>query len=445
MIAFAALALLFTACRKDEDVTDIDLQIPDSEEVADVDALGIVTDIDGNALPGTTVQLYERGGKLIGETQTDAQGRFEMKNLPASQDILIVDAGKENYHHATRLVTATAGELDNLHLKLASAAAFPNPVSFNPGDTTFLVLQGKVVDGSNLGVPSFAITFANGEPYHIAVADDEGNFEVFAPIGETFDLLLFQSCGGEFYNEVLGPFFADQDLGDFVAPDVNIFLLNGTLLDCGGNPVANGYALIDWSEGVSSQAQTGPDGFFSAVLLDCQSINPVIKVTGYDLGAGNVSDPVEVPFNSANMDAGTLTVCNIDESFLNFDLDGTTYNFQPFLAYVVEDSITDPSTGQTTFGEITTMIYQSTDGQNSAIIEVAGATPGTYFVRSLLFVLDGQPIGAVSNDPSVFTVTGTFDVHGNVPNGIVEGSFGGSFLGLTGQQIINGTFKARQQ
>jgi hypothetical protein len=222
-------------------------------------------------------------------------------------------------------------------------------------------------------------------------------------------------------------------------------MLSGTLLDCGGSPVSNGYALIDWSEGVSTQAQTGPDGFFSTTIFDCQSISSVIKVTGYDLDANTVSDPIEVPFNSANMDAGTLTTCNTDESNLSFDLDGTTYNFQPFLAYVVEDSITDPNTGQTTFGELTTMIYQSTDGQNSVVIEVAGAAPGTYFVRSLLLVLNGQPIGAVSNDPSLFTVTGTFDVHDNVSNSIVEGSFGGTFVDLTGQRTINGTFKARQQ
>ncbi len=445
MTAFAALMLLFTACRKDEDVSDIDLQIPGSEEVVKINALGLVTDIDGNPLPGTTVQLYERGGKLIGETQTNAQGRFEMEDVPATQQSFLVDAGKENYHHSTRLVTTTDDDLSNIHLKLAANTAFPGQVVFNPSDTTFLVLQGTIVDNSNFGVPSFAITLYQGEPYHIAVADEEGDFEVFAPVGETFNLMLFQACGGEFYNEELGPFFADQNLGNFTAPDVNIFLLNGTLLDCSGSPVSNGYAIVDWSNGVSTTAHTGPDGFFSVALFDCQTINPVITVTGYNLADNTVSDPVDVPFNSANMDAGTLTVCNQDVSSVTFELDGTSYTFQPFLAFVVEDSITNPSTGQTTFGEVTILIYNSTNGQNNVIVEVAGATPGTHFVRSLLLVIDGQSFSPLSSDPGVFDVDASFTVHDNVPNGIVEGSFNGTFVDFSGQRSVSGTFKARQQ
>ncbi|MEZ4963451.1 MAG: hypothetical protein R2830_26755 [Saprospiraceae bacterium] len=122
-----------------------------------------------------------------------------MLDLHTSQNLLLIDAGKENYQHASRLVEAAGKELGNVHLKLAATNAFPIVVSFNPSDTTFLVLEGKGIDNSNVGVPSFAITFVNNEPYHIAVADDEGNFEVFAPVGETFDLVLYQACGGEFY------------------------------------------------------------------------------------------------------------------------------------------------------------------------------------------------------------------------------------------------------
>jgi len=79
------------------------------------------------------------------------------------------------------------------------------------------------------------------------------------------------------------------------------------------------------------------------------------------------------------------------------------------------------------------------------VIEVAGAAPGTYFVRSLLFVLEGQSSSPLSSDPGVFDVNSTFTVHDNVANGLVEGSFDGTYVDWTGQRTVSGTFNARQQ
>ncbi len=445
MIVFTAFALLFTACRKDENVTDIDLQIPGSEEVVKIDALGIVTDIDGNVLPGTEVQLFTREGKLIGETTSNTEGRFEMLGLSAPKSPLMVFAGKANYLSTARMLTTANGQIEVIHLRLAPENVVSGASFFSPGDTTFLVLEGKVLGANGNGVPAFAVTYLNGEIFHVAVTDDDGTYQVFAPIGEVVTLKVHSACGGELFNQQVGPFFSDQTLADIAAPATSAYTISGKLTDCDGNTVTNGYALVAWSANVTTTAYVNSIGEFSVHITDCYAISPVIKITGFDLGAGTVGAPTESPFNGADLDVGTLAVCTPDDSYLTFDLAGTSYTFQPFQAFVVEDSITNPITGQKTLGDVTIMIYQSTDGQNSAVFDVAGAAPGTFFVRSMLFVLDGQPIAPLSNDPGVLDVDFTFTVHDNLPNGIVEGSFGGTFVDFTGQKTVNGTFKARQQ
>ncbi|MBK7410804.1 MAG: hypothetical protein IPJ40_23765 [Saprospirales bacterium] len=78
--------------------------------------------------------------------------------------------------------------------------------------------------------------------------DENGVFGGDIPAGEALVLEILDLCGEVVYTENIGPFSADVVLADLILPSsaftnmpVNI---SGTLVDCDGNPVPNGYVKV---------------------------------------------------------------------------------------------------------------------------------------------------------------------------------------------------------
>lgn len=437
--------MLFSSCQKDEDFTITETQIPDSEEITSVKVNGLVSDEHENVLAEAYVQLFNNAGQLIGQTVTDQEGKFNFEDIDAPNSKLLIYAEKSDYNSGVKKLDPAPQNTENIHLKLASTDLYPQIAAVNPSSSDLISLDGQVVDTTGTPVEAFVLAFIDGELFNIALTDPNGYYQLIVASEEIINIEVYQICGSSIASFDVGPFNDDQLLDDIITAELSSYSITGTLIDCNGNPVTNGYALINWSPSITSSVPVNDAGEFGLEISDCYAINNQIIITGFDLTADNTSNQVSIGFNNTDVAAGSINECNQDESFVTFELDGSEYTFQPLIANVVKDSITDPISGQTTLKDVTNMIYQSTNGLNSLIITITGASNGTYFVSDLLMVINGQPIAPISSDPIAFDVDGTFTNHTNTPRATIEGNFEGTFIYYTGQRTVNGFFKAIQQ
>jgi hypothetical protein len=101
---------------------------------------------------------------------------------------------------------------------------------------------------------------------------------------------------------------------------VNIVTVSGNLVDCSGQPLADGYAKIQIDDVVVA-AFTDANGAFEKEIFNCNN-SATVAVTGYDLV--NLLESATQNFNiSGNTaDAGDMEVCNALTEYIQVSLDG---------------------------------------------------------------------------------------------------------------------------
>lgn len=199
-----------------------------------------------------------------------------------------------------------------------------------------ILLSGRVVD-QNGNPLSQVHVWACPETINIGYGcghgspDVGGNFSGLAPKGiqiriEIHTLDNSQSpCNNIIHSQLAGPFNTDTDLGNIVI-DLNALsggLVNasvsGRILDCDGQPVANGYALVGRGVGVLA---TNASGEFNGNLTYCSNNVPGnISATGVDMD--NLKESLEkTQLVSGNINFGDLSACNNLENYVVYSLDG---------------------------------------------------------------------------------------------------------------------------
>jgi hypothetical protein len=111
------------------------------------------------------------------------------------------------------------------------------------------------------------------------------------------------------YSETIGPFTNDTDMGVIDIPVSADYwvTVTGTVENCDGQPVTNGYVILATSNAVSGASAPIVNGSFSAQLTTCSSD----EVTAYaiDLDALYSSDPVTVSLDYPT-DIGLISACD---------------------------------------------------------------------------------------------------------------------------------------
>ncbi|GAB4491963.1 MAG: hypothetical protein OHK0019_12960 [Saprospiraceae bacterium] len=158
-------------------------------------------------------------------------------------------------------------------------------------------------------------------------ANAEGWFGGEVPKDYAMKLEVFfpDQCGGQvIYTQDIGPFSSDVVLPPIIItglpPQVNIVTVSGNLVDCSGQPLADGYAKIQIDDVVVA-AFTDANGAFEKEIFNCNN-SATVAVTGYDLV--NLLESATQNFNiSGNTaDAGDIEVCNALTEYIQVSLDG---------------------------------------------------------------------------------------------------------------------------
>lgn len=176
-------------------------------------------------------------------------------------------------------------------------------------------LEGSVIDenGAPLnGLLVRAKIVSNAASSAGATTDAMGLFGGIVPKDELLEIsviLSSQSCPELILHTAeYGPFSENTTLDPIqVSIEENSFLINGSLKDCAGAAVEDGYIGIEFPEGY--ELLFTEDGNFAQYFPICTDLTTTI--TGYDPGNGKTSTPMSYDFN-ADLPLGAILVCDDD-------------------------------------------------------------------------------------------------------------------------------------
>lgn len=171
-----------------------------------------------------------------------------------------------------------------------------------------------------------------------AVTDENGCVNGLVMQNEVLLLELLSKCGEVIYSEEIGPFTTDEaDLGNITVQSggfTNLLTIQGTLVDCDGNPLNNGVVQVEI--GSLTEYIFASNGNFIGAVDNCDDAT-VITVAGFGSGAQSsiASDPIDVVVTGSFVQIGTIEVCEStvsgEENYVNVIIDGEEYQWNTLL------------------------------------------------------------------------------------------------------------------
>jgi hypothetical protein len=235
--------------------------------------------------------------------------------------------------------------------------------------------------------------------------------------------IFVEGCDLPAYSANVGPFDQDVNLADIVVTSSSSVSITGRVVDCDGQPVSNGYALL-YVGARSVSAFTESDGTFAMNFIACD-LTAASSLRGYDLTALLESAPQNVNLSDSPIDAGDLSACVALEEYVQYTLDGQNFT-------QVEPN--GGKDGSLVFIQTTIDSSQTTQRINFSF---NANTPTGVFPLSYLNVNNFY-----SQNPS--TVTTELTSFGNVGEPMI-GTFSGTFQNSTGTaHTISGSYRVNR-
>ncbi|WP_298892330.1 Ig-like domain-containing protein [uncultured Psychroserpens sp.] len=143
------------------------------------------------------------------------------------------------------------------------------------------------------------------------------------PSGETLEINVYSYdiCGqSPIYSETIGPFVVDSAISITIldGPETISETVTGIFNDCSGNPVTDGYILMNYGGQVFTDVVE--DGNFEFNLIRCES-NNTFSIKGSDYVNLQVTDSISYTFTTPVTNIGTISACNTVTEFVQYTID----------------------------------------------------------------------------------------------------------------------------
>ncbi len=202
--------------------------------------------------------------------------------------------------------------------------------------TDYILLSGRVANQAGNPITSiYVLVTSQNFGQANTWTDNDGKFSGAVP-NELLTIKILDNCGSVLYQQNIGPFNGDKDLGTIEIDLLNPLIISGTLLDCNLQPVADGIAIIATNDTILAVVPTNANGQFSMVHADCMQI-PALVVTGIDYTNGTQSTPLYFPQNNTILDIGDIKVCNSLDEYIRVTFEGTTKTFYSNLRFITQN------------------------------------------------------------------------------------------------------------
>lgn len=267
--------------------------------------------------------------------------------------------------------------------------------------------------------------------------NSNGLFEGLVPMNETLTLKVYDPCGNVIHTQTVGPFAVDTDLGIISLPAVDVgFPLTGTAVDCNGDPVTSGYAVMH-ELGSSNEVTTivNADGTFTFPVV-CSSVAVDFNLFIVDTGNGFSSEVSTISYDPTSLnDVGEIDVCNaVLSEYFTAIYDGTTYDAFSFIAMTITPScihVNAEGAGVPGAGLYTYFSIENNGGVGPAIECTPDSTGGfslsnggsQIFVNYSSISADVTTYPTMLGDYLIGTYSADYDASGPIPAGTITGTF----------------------
>jgi protocatechuate 3,4-dioxygenase beta subunit len=323
------LALLLLGCKKNEDITQVEVLEPAPTPLNEVALTGQVTDESGAPLSNVEIAVRYRTD-VFTETTTDEEGfyEFEAGTLPATGSLL--EFKKPAYFDNYRRVEPASETTVNVPLMAEGSQGLASS-GLNPVDSMVLV-QGNVLDQNGSPKEGVYVLLVAGTTFlGLGQTDATGTFAILTAKDQAMTLQAIGPCQQSAIGPVeLPPIASDTTLNTFTATfgDDTPIAFSGTALDCNDQPINNGRAEFIYGPGELSRISfpLQPDGTFSFEIFRCalQEGAPLAVVVYND--ENDQSGGVEFFYDgNTTVDLGNIEACGASGSSFTFTFEGETY------------------------------------------------------------------------------------------------------------------------
>jgi hypothetical protein len=188
------------------------------------------------------------------------------------------------------------------------------------GTTNFINLDYTLINATSnspLVSTSTRIKRANGS-YGYGITNNAGFVSGLVPKNEALVLEVIASgtCGTVLYTQNIGPFAVSSSLGNInvTIPVGQTINFTGTLVNCSGTPVTNGYLSLFASSGYGGFAAASPSGTISFSIPTCNGASLNYNYQGTDYSTAQQSLTTTGNAISGNINLGNVIICGSSAS-----------------------------------------------------------------------------------------------------------------------------------
>jgi len=277
-------------------------------------------------------------------------------------------------------------------------------------------------DGAPASQIYVCLTILSLNATRCAHTNNEGYVGGPVAANEVMLLEVMSPCGDVILSQQIGPFSAATQTGPYTIPSssVPVTAISGNAIDCNGATVTNGFAWIEVDERTYYVQLDQVTGAFSISVMNCDE--NAITVIAVDDAAIKQSLPSTFPYAQV-IDAGTFTVCETVNEFLDLEVVGFPDHYVFYFPYgtskegvttlVTQDSLINQPFFFVRFDGDTTGTYTYLDNALGAEIFVTLPNGDRAFARAEDLTVTITYFGAVG-DYIIGTVAGTWQTG---PNG----------------------------
>jgi hypothetical protein len=186
--------------------------------------------------------------------------------------------------------------------------------------TNFINLDYTLVNATTntpLVSTSTRIKRANGS-YGYGITNNAGFVSGAVPKNEALilEVIAQGACGTVLYTQNIGPFTANTSLGNInvTIPVAQTITFTGTLVNCTGAAVNNGYVSIGGSGGFGGFAQTNATGNFTFSLPNCAGTSVSYNYQGTDNTTSQSGALLTGSATSGTVNLGSIAACGTTAS-----------------------------------------------------------------------------------------------------------------------------------
>jgi len=264
--------------------------------------------------------------------------------------------------------------------------------------------------------------------------DIEGFFCGSVPKGALLKITIQDLCGNILYQENIGPYVQDFDLGDIYLPNTlqQYFIhVSGQILDCAGAPVALGQIAVQYPGKIRLFPLSSPGVIDFSLALNCIEF-PELLITGYDLTNFKASLEISIS-DTTEINLGIMNACTDPEDYFHLNVGTTPYSAAPTRFYKKTNVTTNWMVLEAlTLGGRFTLDLRQYQGL------------GTYSANVFLNTSDDLPNPVY---PILNSASPAISLSISADDGVfISGNFSGTAYDVFGQpQAVNGDFKIKKE